>query len=76
MANIDFEGTEVPIKAGDTIAAALYRGGMRIFSRSFKYHRPRGLYCVGGDCPNCLVDRRRRGQRPRVRVPRAASARR
>ncbi len=55
MANIDFEGTEVPIKEGDTIAAALYRGGTRIFSRSFKYHRPRGLYCVGGDCPNCLV---------------------
>src|SRR4029079_17385696 len=55
MANIDFEGTEVPIKERDTIAAAIYRGGTRIFSRSFKYHRPRGLYCVAGDCPNCLV---------------------
>jgi sarcosine oxidase subunit alpha len=55
VASIDFEGTEVPIREGDTIAAAIYRGGTRIFSRSFKYHRPRGLYCVGGDCPNCLV---------------------
>jgi sarcosine oxidase, subunit alpha len=55
MAGIDFEGTEVPVQQGDTIAAALYRSGTRIFSRSFKYHRPRGLYCLSGDCPNCLV---------------------
>lgn len=40
---------------GDTIASALYGSGLRIFSRSFKYHRPRGLLCVSGKCPNCLV---------------------
>src|SRR5262249_357627 len=27
----------------------------RTFTRSFKYHRPRGLFCVAGDCPNCLM---------------------
>jgi sarcosine oxidase subunit alpha len=53
--SIDFEGQELPLRPGDTIASALYRGGVRTFSRSFKYHRPRGLYCVSGDCPNCLV---------------------
>jgi sarcosine oxidase subunit alpha len=42
--------------AGDTVAAALYRAGVRIFSRSFKYHRPRGLLCLNGSCPNCLVN--------------------
>jgi len=26
-----------------------------VFSRSFKYRRRRGLYCLTGDCPNCLV---------------------
>jgi sarcosine oxidase subunit alpha len=41
--------------AGQSIAAALYAGGVRVFSRSFKYHRPRGLFCVAGDCPNCLM---------------------
>jgi len=46
----------VEARAGDTIAAALYRGGRRIFSRSFKYHRPRGLLCVAGNCPNCLMN--------------------
>ena len=40
---------------GDTVAAALYRAGVRTFSRSVKYHRRRGLYCGTGDCPNCLM---------------------
>lgn len=55
MSSLDFEGRPVPIESGDTVASALYRAGVRIFSRSFKYHRPRGLYCLTGDCPNCLV---------------------
>ena len=29
--------------------------GVSIFSRGFKYHRPRGLLCAAGRCPNCLV---------------------
>jgi sarcosine oxidase subunit alpha len=45
----------IPVEEGDTIASALYRGGIRTFSRSLKYHRRRGLFCGTGDCPNCLV---------------------
>ena len=41
--------------AGDTIGSALFAGGRRVFSRSFKYHRPRGLLCCAGHCPNCLM---------------------
>ena len=55
MTSIDFEGRPIAIEPGDTIAAALYRSGLRVFSRSFKYHRPRGLYCGTGDCPNCSM---------------------
>ncbi len=40
---------------GDTFGSALYAAGQRIFSRSFKYHRPRGLLCCSGHCPNCLM---------------------
>ena len=40
---------------GDTIGSALFAAGRRTFSRSFKYHRPRGLLCCAGQCPNCLV---------------------
>ncbi len=41
---------------GDTIGSALHAGGRRVLSRSFKYHRPRGLLCCAGQCPNCLVE--------------------
>jgi sarcosine oxidase subunit alpha len=50
-----FDGRPVRAIEGQSIAAALYAAGVRIFSRSFKYHRPRGLFCVSGDCPNCLM---------------------
>ena len=53
--SFSFEGRSVAARDGDTVASALYRSGVRVFSRSFKYHRPRGLLCLSGDCPNCLV---------------------
>ena len=40
---------------GDTIGSALFANGRRVFSRSFKYHRPRGLLCCSGHCPNCMM---------------------
>ena len=55
MAVLSFEGRKVEIAEGDTIASALHRAGVSTFSRSFKYHRRRGLYCLTGDCPNCMV---------------------
>ncbi|MBI4531499.1 MAG: (2Fe-2S)-binding protein, partial [Candidatus Latescibacteria bacterium] len=53
---IFFEGRRIEACEGDTIASALSAAGIRIFSRSFKYHRPRGLFCVSGRCPNCLIN--------------------
>ncbi len=41
--------------SGDTVGSALYAAGRRVFSRSFKYHRPRGLLCCSGHCPNCMM---------------------
>jgi sarcosine oxidase subunit alpha len=51
-----FEETVVEALEGDSIAAALFAAGRRTFSRSFKYHRPRGLLCCAGRCPNCLMN--------------------
>ena len=47
-----------PIRAfeGDTFGSALFASGQRVFSRSFKYHRPRGLLCCSGNCPNCMMN--------------------
>ena len=59
-----FNGEIYPAHPGDTIASALSAAGVRTFSRSFKYHRPRGLLCGAGHCPNCLVQV---GDEPNVR---------
>jgi len=40
---------------GDTVASLLYANGIRIFSRSLKYHRPRGLYSLDGECSNTTM---------------------
>ena len=61
----EFGGRTVRGLSGDTIASALYAEGTRVFSRSFKYHRPRGLLCCAGNCPNCLVTV---GDEPNVRA--------
>src|ERR687898_1818644 len=50
-----FDGKKVTGLEGDTIGSALFAGGQRTFSRSFKYHRRRGLLCCAGQCANCLV---------------------
>lgn len=51
-----WNGRRYPAYAGDTIASALAAAGERVFSRSLKYHRPRGLLTVDVDDPGCLVE--------------------
>ncbi len=51
-----FDGRTVGAFEGDTIGSALHASGQKVISRSFKYHRPRGLLCCAGQCPNCLVE--------------------
>ncbi|MGD8741502.1 MAG: FAD-dependent oxidoreductase, partial [Desulfobacterales bacterium] len=41
--------------SGDTVATALYANGIRIFGRSLKYHRPRGLYSLDGESSNTCM---------------------
>ena len=50
--------------AGDTIASALAASGVRIFSRSFKYHRPRGIMTASFLDPGVTVQV---GDEPNVR---------
>ena len=53
--SFSFHGKAMQGFAGDTIGSALYASGQRVFSRSFKYHRPRGLVCCSGHCANCQM---------------------
>ena len=49
------DGRLIRAYEGETVGAALHAAGVRILSRSVKYHRPRGLFCLTGNCPNCLM---------------------
>jgi sarcosine oxidase, subunit alpha len=55
LISFTFDGKKVEAYEGDTVGSALYAAGQRTFSRSFKYHRRRGLLCCAGQCPNCIV---------------------
>jgi sarcosine oxidase, subunit alpha len=59
-----WNGEEYPAYGGDTIVSALAASGQRIFSRSFKYHRPRGLLTASFLDPGCMVQV---GDEPNVR---------
>ena len=41
---------------GDSIASALLANGVRVVGRSFKYHRPRGVWGAWTEEPNAIVD--------------------
>lgn len=50
-----FEGREYSAFAGDTISAALLANGVRVLGRSFKYHRPRGVFSAANHDSNVLL---------------------
>ncbi len=64
---VDFRwnGVEHGGFAGDTIASALAAGGVEVFSRSFKYRRPRGILTADFHDPNLFVQV---GDEPNVRA--------
>ncbi len=50
-----FDGQTYYGVPGDTLASALLANGVRLVARSFKYHRPRGIFSAGSEEPNALV---------------------
>ncbi len=53
--NFRFNGKTYQGYAGDTLASALLANGVRVVSRSFKFHRPRGILSAGVEEPNALL---------------------
>ena len=55
---------------GDSLASALLANGVKVVARSFKYHRPRGIYTAGEEEPSALVELGRGSTRiPSCRAP-------
>jgi sarcosine oxidase subunit alpha len=53
--SFNFDGKTYQGFAGDTLASALLANGVHLIGRSYKYHRPRGIFGAGADEPNALV---------------------
>jgi heterotetrameric sarcosine oxidase alpha subunit len=64
-----FDGRSYLGCEGDTLASALLANSVRLLARSFKYHRPRGIWGAGSEEPNALVTvGDGAGQTPNVRA--------
>jgi sarcosine oxidase subunit alpha len=55
---IRFAGRDYVARRGESLAAALLANGARVVARSFKYHRPRGIFGYGAHEPNAHVQTR------------------
>ena len=55
MPRIFLDGDPIEAQPEDSVAAALLRAGVTTFTRSIKYHRPRGPFCFAGSCGQCLM---------------------
>ena len=53
--NFTFNGQTMKGYEGDTLASALLANKKYLIARSFKFHRPRGIFSTGSSEPNALV---------------------
>src|SRR5216683_7993098 len=54
--SFQFNGRIMSGHPGDTLASALLANGVQLVGRSFKLHRPRGIFSCGVEEPTGLVD--------------------
>ena len=52
---VTVNGAELQCRAGDSVAAALFAGGMQVCRDTAVGEVPRGPYCMMGVCYDCLV---------------------
>jgi sarcosine oxidase subunit alpha len=54
---IEFYWQGKPLKAlsGETISAALFANGIRVFGHHVKDNAPQGIFCANGQCSQCMV---------------------
>ncbi|MBV7482223.1 2Fe-2S iron-sulfur cluster-binding protein [Bordetella sp. BOR01] len=51
-----FNGRPIDAYAGDTVASALLANGVKLVGRSYKLHRPRGIFSCGPEEPTGIAD--------------------
>ena len=53
--NFSFNGKNFVGYECDTLSSALLGNGIHLVGRSFKYHRPRGIFSSGSEEPSALL---------------------
>ena len=67
--NFTFNGKSLVGYRGDTLASALLANKKHFVARSFKFHRPRGVFSAGSEEPNALVTlKKEKHSEPNVRA--------
>lgn len=52
---IKYDGGEIAAYPQETVAMALYAAGVKQFSTSSRFYRPRGMFCAIGKCSSCMM---------------------
>lgn len=52
---ITVNGRKIEAYEGEPIASALVACGIKVFRRTPKLHRPRGMFCAIGRCTDCIM---------------------
>ncbi len=50
-----FDGKNLTARAGEVISSALFAAGIRIFGLHARDGAPQGIFCVNGQCSQCMV---------------------
>jgi bidirectional [NiFe] hydrogenase diaphorase subunit len=50
-----FNGAQLMAREGEVISSALYAAGITVFGRHHKDGAAQGIYCVNGQCSQCMV---------------------
>jgi len=50
-----FDGRDLKARKGEVISSALYAAGITVFGHHHKDDGPQGIYCVNGQCSQCMV---------------------
>ncbi len=52
---VTYDGKSIPAYLHETVAMALYAAGVKQFSVSSRFYRPRGMFCAIGKCSSCMM---------------------
>lgn len=53
--HLTYDGRSIPAYPQETVAMALYAAGVKQFSTSSRFYRPRGMFCAIGKCSSCMM---------------------